>query len=283
MKLNILSFAVLFSALSATTVSASVRRVSICFCCYILLLWQRRRWCSWCSLCANSNVEYVAHVLPTHIFCLKLIKQTQTIRGVAITSSDSVEDANSAFSPVEDTVDTNYLHELVKSARDTAQSIRGVAVISDFVESANGAASPYDDCGQDPLYVDVEFPTGTSLKIVDQHSKCFKFHECKVSGHMISNAAQCQISDLEYGTCETGEIICSFHVVFPGHSDGCDCTIKTTAAWKYHFSASDTCNDCFHIVGIYGSSAVPEGNVWPCGGDGCWREPKMLVMVNPNH
>jgi len=235
-------------------------------------------------LCANSNVEYVAHVLPTHIFCLKLITQTQTIRGVAITSSDSVEDANSAFSPVEDTVDTNYLHELVESARDTAQqSIRGVAVTSDFVESANGAASSYDDddCGQDPLYVDVEFPTGTSLKIVDQHSKCFKFHECEVSGDTIRNAGDC--TNKPFPLVDTGEIICSFHVVFPGHSDGCDCTIKTTAGFKYHFSASDTCNDCFHIVGVYGSSGVPEGNVWPCGGDGCWSVPKVLVMVNPNH
>jgi hypothetical protein len=92
--------------------------------------------------------------------------QTQTIRGVAITS-DSVKNADSAFSPVEDTVDTNYLNELVESANGAFPPVEDIVAanyLHELVESANGAF-PLVEAVQDIL--DTNSVVGFEDQLVD--------------------------------------------------------------------------------------------------------------------
>ncbi len=103
--------------------------------------------------------------------------QTQTIRGVAITS-DSV-DSSTDYSqvqavldednipPVEDTVDTNYLNELVESANGAFPPVEDIVAanyLHELVESANGAF-PLVEAVQDIL--DTNSVVGFEDQLVD--------------------------------------------------------------------------------------------------------------------
>jgi hypothetical protein len=300
-----------------------------------------------------------AHVLPTHIFCLKHITQTQTIRGVAITSdsvdsstdysqvqavldednilatnfldqlvadtpkhdnseseppdlvlyyeeantgededsedfifetvysksinqqsirgvvpitSDSVKDADSAFPPVEDIVDTNYLHELVESANSDSPLIKGV---QDYHREVN---------------IDVEFPYGTSLSI-DIESKYSSRRGTKnnicavVSGSdgkpMIKNSIDGG-NDSHEGINGCEYIRCAFHAMFLGNSDGCGCELEIGFDWLHYHLSVRGC-DCFRITEFEPKGAKPdEGLVWPCLDTGCRYAPQMKIHVAPN-
>ena len=91
-----------------------------------------------------------AHVLPTHIFCLKHITQTQTIRGVAITS-DSV-DSSTDYSQVQAVLDednilaTNFLDQLVA---DTPKHVNSESEPPDLVLYYEEANTGEDEDSED--------------------------------------------------------------------------------------------------------------------------------------
>ena len=64
----------------------------------------------------------------------------------------------------------------------------------------------------------------------------------------------------------------SFHVVFPGDADGCNCDFTLPFYRPYYDIHVHGC-DCFHIIGIEGDGRViPKcRDEWPCQGDmdGC--------------
>ncbi|KAL7434279.1 hypothetical protein ACHAXM_008990 [Skeletonema potamos] len=153
------------------------------------------------------------------------------------------------------------------------------------------------------INIDLEFPHGTSLSIISHDGTILKTHQvCDVAlgtdnKPMIANRAK-------YGLGAKDWIQCAFHVVFPGHSDECDCKLKI--ANESFFCKSDTSPigpflvyqhtlyvdgcDCIHITAFEPPGETPkEGLVWPCGVDprkhfcpGCYYAPQMKLIVASN-
>jgi len=142
------------------------------------------------------------------------------------------------------------------------------------------------------INIDLEFPHGTSLSIISHDGTIWKTHQvCEVAlgtdnKPMIANRA-------EYGLGPGDWIQCAFHVVFPGHSDECDCKLRIAnyyreKSWRYrHILYVDGC-DCIHITAFEPPEETPkEGLVWPCGVDpyhcgGCYFAPQMKLIVASN-
>jgi hypothetical protein len=89
-------------------------------------------------------------------------------------------------------------------------------------------------------------------------------------------------------------IECAFHVVFPGHSDECDCKLRILNEYVFFeggFTYTlyvDGC-DCIHITAFEPPEETPkEGLVWPCRpGEsgrlrGCVYAPQMKLIVASN-
>ena len=88
-------------------------------------------------------------------------------------------------------------------------------------------------------------------------------------------------------------------MVFPGHSDGCDCKLRIANEFcsagidpyghYVHTLYVDGC-DCIHITAFEPPEETPrEGLVWPCGVDpvcsifdGCYYAPQMKLIVASN-
>jgi hypothetical protein len=213
----------------------------------------------------------------------------QVIRGVVPITSDSVKNADSAFfPPVEDIVDTNYLHELVESANSDSPLIEAVQDMLDTNSVVGFEDQLVDTTYHREVNIDVEFPYETSLSI-DIESKYssgrgFKNNICAVvSGTdgkpMIKNSIDGGNDDNEgINYCEY--IRCAFHAMFPGNSDGCGCELEIGYyGLNYHLSVRGC--DCFHITGFEGND-TPKGLVWPCMGTGCSYAPQMKIHVAPN-
>jgi hypothetical protein len=156
------------------------------------------------------------------------------------------------------------------------------------------------ETGPREVNVDLEFPYGTSLKVLNGHqlpcvysfgSICFSTRQtCEVRAGtngkpMIKYDAPDGIKEwTDYPYC----ISCAFHVVFPGHSDGCDCRLETYSHSRgglrvidyYHVDVTGC--DCLRITGFECDSGCPTGLVWPCQDNGCFYAPQMKIHVDAN-
>jgi len=256
-------------------------------------------------LCTHT-LHISPYTLPTpHL--LSIISLTQTIRGVVITTSDSVESANGdgAFPNeveiVEDILDTSSdPQDLIESASSTTlfplfPQVESDAVkdslVTNFEDQRIGVTVSIFD---KEVNIDLEFPYDTSLSIIGQSGNILDSHRiCDVwpgtdNKPMIANRAKYGLSDLDF-------IECAFHVVFPGHSDGCDCDLTTryeylsvTAFGIYRLYVHGC--DCLSITNIEGDwqYGIPESrDGWPCYVDEfspgfvCDWAPQLKLIVAP--
>jgi hypothetical protein len=248
-------------------------------------------------LSCTHTLHVSPYTLPTpHL--LSIISLTQTIRGVVITTSDSVESANGdgAFPNeveiVEDILDTSSdPQDLIESASSITlfplfPQVESDAVkdslVTNFEDQRIGVTVSLTD---KEVNIDLEFPYDTSLSIIGQSGNIWDSHRiCDVrlgtdNKPMIANRAKYGLSDYDF-------IECAFHVVFPGQADpdGCDCDLNT----RYHrdigkyFLNLYGC-DCLSITNIEGDwqPGIPESrDQWPCYYDGgCEFAPQLKLIV----
>ncbi len=152
----------------------------------------------------------------------------------------------------------------MSSKSELALYDEGASEDEDFLESGR------------EVNVDIRFPEGTQVH-VNRHSSHFSSSGtqiCEVQNDgtkkMIKNSAPDGLDVCDY-------IHCEFSVVFPGHSDGCDCKVTIQYgclnSWfcalsgRYKLRTYEC--GCFHVTDIVGGegtpSAIPKGrNEWPC-------------------
>jgi len=245
-------------------------------------------------LCTHT-LHISPYTLPTpHL--LSIISLTQTIRGVVITTSDSVESANGdgAFPNeveiVEDILDTSSdPQDLIESASSITlfplfPQVESDAVkdslVTNFEDQRIGVTVSIFD---KEVNIDLEFPYDTSLSIIGQSGNILDSHRiCDVrpgtdNKPMIANRAK-------YGLSQGQFIQCVFHVVFPAPADpdGCDCLVKTS----YHengkyFLTLYGCY-CLSITNIEGDwqPGIPESrDQWPCYYEGCEWAPQLKLIM----
>jgi hypothetical protein len=170
----------------------------------------------------------------------------------------------------------------LKSEDEDDSDVRDEDELLEFDEYSNDSSHIMSMLSDDPINIDVQFPPGTSLSIEYKHTFGGISQICEVQSDgdniIIRNAAP---DGVPY-VCNS-YIRCIFHVVFPGHSDGCRCDLQTETTWHLHVVG---CN-CFHVVDIvssYPGGHLPEDrNVWPCSQwPSCKFAPQLKVIAAAN-